>query len=81
MIIVEIYSVSINKSYDFRLNENTPLHILVEEIVSIICQKEQYDYIDLSGQYMIVRENGKSLSLSLTLRENDVQTGERLTLV
>ncbi len=81
MVIVEIYSVSINKSYDFRLNENIPLHILAEEIVSIICQKEQYDHIDLSGQYMIVRENGKSLSLSLTLRESGVQTGERLTLV
>ena len=41
MIVAEIYVPVLDASYDFKLDENVPTGVVIEEIASVICQKEQ----------------------------------------
>lgn len=41
MIVAEIYVPVFDASYDFKLDENVPTGVVIEEIASVICQKEQ----------------------------------------
>ena len=39
MILVDVFVPSMNNNYEFQLDENTKLDVLIEEITEIICQK------------------------------------------
>ena len=41
MILVDIYVPGANQTYDFNLDENAKIELLLEEIAGMICQKEQ----------------------------------------
>ena len=42
MIIVNVFIPLMDKEYEFKLNEDIPVCWIIEEITSLICQKEQY---------------------------------------
>ena len=75
MIIVEVFVPAIDNIYEFRLNEDVAVNVVIEEIISVICQKERADFLRvLSGKQQV-------LSSNLSLYENGVQSGDRLIML
>ncbi len=82
MIITEIYVMSLDKSYDFKLNEDVIVTVLIEEISNMICQYEQCEIRgDRENLLLFSEEQHKMLSMELSLYENGIQTGDTLILV
>lgn len=82
MIVAEIYVPVLDVSYDFKLDENVPTGVVIEEIASVICQKKQCEIGGDKTQFMLFKvENRQSLSANLTLYENGVTTGDSLVFV
>ena len=66
MIVAEIYVPVLDASYDFKLDENVPTGVVIEEIASVICQKEQCEIGGDKTQFMLFKvENRQSLSAIL----------------
>lgn len=81
MIIVNVFIPLMDKEYEFKLNEDIPVCWIIEEITSLICQKEQYVLSNDSQQFMLYKtECYRTLSVSLSLYENDIKSGDRLIL-
>ena len=82
MIIVEIYVPSVDKNYEFKLSEDVAASVAIDEISSVICQKEQCGIKGDKSKLMLFRcENKQILSMNLSLYENGVQSGDRLMLI
>lgn len=82
MIIAEVFIPSLDKSYDFKLNGDVIVSVLIEEISSVICQKEQCEITGDKNNLMLFKEEGKQiLSMGLSLYENGIKTGDKLILV
>ena len=82
MIILEIFVPCIDKTYDFKLNEDIVISELIDEVVSVICQKEQCGVVGDRENFMFFSLNSaRALSMNLSLFENDIKTGDKLMLV
>lgn len=82
MILVEIFVPSLDKTYEFKLNEDVAVSVVIEEISSVICQKEQCDVEGNRAELILVLcEKQLILSSGLSLYENGVQSGDRLFLL
>ena len=82
MIIVEVFVPAIDNIYEFRLNEDVAVNVVIEEIISVICQKEQCPLKGERADFLLVL-GGKQqvLSSNLSLYENGVQSGDRLIML
>lgn len=82
MVLVDICIVSIDKTYDFNLDEDTPIGVLIEEIGEMVSQKEK---IMLEGKseafYLCSKKDRRILPKNLTLRKCQVRTGDYLLIV
>ncbi len=82
MIMVDIYIVSIDKTYDFNLDEDTPIDILTEEIGEMVSQKER---VALEGKsedfYLCSKKDNTILPKHLTLQKCHIRTGDCLFMV
>ena len=82
MILVDIYAPGANQTYDFSLDENVKIELLLEEISGMICQKEQ---CTLSGNIkellLVSLTRNQILNPGLTLLHYKIGQGERLMLV
>lgn len=82
MIIAEVYVPSVDKIYEFKLNEDVAVSVAIDEISSVICQKEQCGIKGDKSQFLLFRcENRQLLSMNLSLYENGVQSSDRLMLI
>ncbi len=82
MIISEIYVPILDKRYEFRLNEDVLVCWIIEEIVSVICQKEQFDLPEIKNKFLLYKsETMQILSNNLSLYENGINTGDLMVLV
>lgn len=82
MIIVEIEMPMMGKKYDFQIDENVPLCDVKEEIIEMICQKEQCPLEgDIERFMMWDTQSKKRLVEEQTASENRLQTGSRILLV
>ncbi|MBQ5561601.1 MAG: hypothetical protein IIT46_17745 [Lachnospiraceae bacterium] len=81
MIYVDIVVPVLDKVYDFTLEENAPVSVLVEEIAEIIAQKEQCEMCGIADNIMLVSmETSEILPQNKTLNECGVHTGSRILL-
>ncbi len=82
MIIVEIYVPYIDKRYEFRLNEDVAISVVVDEVCSIISEKEQRALPGVDKS-MVLFHVGRGIALSgeKSLYESNVDTGDKLFLV
>lgn len=82
MILVDIYIVSIDKTYDFNLDEDTPINILIDEIGEMVSQKEK---LILEGKsedfYLCSKKDGVALPKQSTLKKCNIRTGDYLFMV
>ena len=82
MIIVEIFVPSVDGTYEFKLNEDIEVSLIIDEICSVICEKEQCP-MPTNCQDMVLFNADREVRLNenLTLFENDICSGNRLILV
>ena len=82
MILVDIYVPSVDKTYDFQLNEQIPVSMVIEEISEMIGQKEHAalkgNVADLTLCSYVSRT---VLNREKTLEQEGIITGNRLLLV
>ena len=82
MILVEIYVPSMERKYEFRLNEDVAAGVIIEELSSVICQKEQCKVCGKVNDLMLLLpEKSRIISSGLSLYENGVKSGDRLMLI
>lgn len=82
MILVDIYVPAVNQTYDFSLDENASISMLLEEISGMICQKEQCKLKGSIKELILVSQTHKKiLNSSLTLAYYGILQGEKLMLI
>lgn len=82
MILVDIYVPSMNQTYDFSLNENAEIALLLEEISGMICQKEQCEILGSSKELLLLSKTRKKiLNPQMTLSQYGISQGEQLMIV
>lgn len=82
MILVDIYVPSVDKTYDFHLNEGIRIGTVVEEISEMIGQKEHSKIVGSTDQLCLCSyKTGMILDRELSLRSAGVVTGDKLLLV
>ncbi len=82
MIMVDVTVPSIGRQYNFSLEEQAAISMLIAEITEVICQKE---CCQLAGSIerlnLCSYEQKKILSPSATLSQYGIANGSRLLLV
>ena len=82
MILVDIYAPGANQTYDFSLDENVKIELLLEEISGMICQKEHCALRGSAKELLLVSQKQKRiLNSELTLSHYRITQGDRLLLV
>ncbi len=81
MITIDVYVPIIGKTYDFSLDENTRVETVTEEIVELIIQKEGCAAQDASEMFLFPEKESVALNIKFTLKENGVETGDKLLLI
>ncbi len=79
MITVMINSIMFGSEYEFRLDSDTEIAELAEEIGEMICQREQCDLVgEVSELVLFSKEKQMVLKADSTLRECGIRTGDTL---
>lgn len=82
MILVDIFVPSVDKTYDFNLNENVSVKMLIDEVSEMICQKERCKIIgNVSDLQLCDKYSQQILPKNRTLMDCGVLTGSSLILI
>ena len=82
MILVDIYVPSVDKTYDFQLDEDAYIYAIIEEIGELIGQKEHSQIVgDIENLMLCTVKDKKILSKNATLSGCGIRTGNSLILV
>lgn len=82
MILVDVTVPSVEKTYDFNLDENAQITLVLEEIVEMICQKEHCNLIGDKENLLLCRYDGQVvLNKQMSLSECGIVDGNKLLLV
>ena len=82
MIMVDVYVPAVDREYDFCLNQNVEISLIIEEISEMIAYKEHSRIVGRVEELMLCdRENGRILADNKTLYACQIQTGSKLMLV
>lgn len=82
MILVDIYVPSVDIDYNFQLNENVTIRVIVEEVAEMIAHKEQTSWCGTPSDLLLCSmESQEILPLSATLQQCGIRNGSKLILV
>lgn len=82
MIMVDVYVPSVDREYDFEIDEHAPVYMVTEEITAMVCQKEQCVLTgDVRKLLLCDRQTQRILSSRRSLSECGIKTGNKLLLV
>lgn len=84
MILVDVSMPVIGKTYEFSLDENTSVSLIIDEIVEIVVQKEGYSYERENtddGMCMFSYDTRRLLDAGKSLSENGITNGSRLLII
>lgn len=82
MILVDMEVASLNRHYQFSLDENAPVTEVISEVRDIICQKEQCQLIgDPDTLSLCSKEQQNILRPDSSLSAQGIQNADRLLLV
>lgn len=81
MIAVDVYVPYLGSTYDFNLDEGTPISSLITEIMAMICVKERWP-IPASAENLALFSPAKMrmLTPAASLCQEGIKTGQRLIL-
>lgn len=82
MINVDVYVPSLDRVYNFNLDEDSKILVLIEEISELICQKE-HSVLDGDKNRFIMGtiDERKNFNPNCSLKDYSVKNGEKLILV
>ena len=81
-MIVEVYVPTLDKEYEFLLDNDAVASVAADEITSVVCEKEQCELEGSAESLMLFHvQSGTKLIANLTLYENGISSGDRLILV
>ena len=82
MILTEVYFAEMNKSYDFRLEEEVPVGQLIEDMVSRIAQVERIPLSKSPGFFILCRKRDRRIfNHAASLAGQGVCSGDELMLI
>ena len=82
MVLVDIYVPAVDKTYDFRLEESSPVRVIIEEIVEMIGQMERTSVVgNVKSLLLCDRRRELVLPKKATLHECGIYNGSSLLLV
>jgi len=82
MILVELYVPSMDREYDFRLDETASILAVMEEVSELVAQKEQCSLAGQAQDLVLCHADAACiLPLDGTLGGCGVKNGSRLVLV
>ncbi len=82
MITVEINSMLLDRSYDFRIDEFTEIGTVVDEVLQMFCQKEQCSFSGNPSDAALYSEKARCIFNSKNcLNDYHITTGDRLILI
>ncbi|MBO5030826.1 MAG: glutamyl-tRNA amidotransferase [Lachnospiraceae bacterium] len=82
MILVDVFVPAADNVYDFRLDEDVKIGLLIEEIGEMICQKEHCRMEGRMDKLLLCSmDNRNILSRDTTLAESGIKTGGKLMLL
>lgn len=81
MILVDIHVPSMDRTYDFELDEDMTTKKATEKIVRIIAQKEYAEHEEEEKMFLFSMGRGSLLNSDFTLKEQGIKSGERLILL
>lgn len=82
MILVDIYIPSLDKSYDFQVDENVSVENLTMEISEMIGNETKSEKFDENEDFMLCSlDQNKVLKKYNTLKDCGMKNGSRLMLV
>lgn len=82
MINVDVYVPSLDRVYNFNLDEDSKISVLIEEISELICKKE-HSSLDGTKEDFIMGsiDEGRNFYSRYSLKEYGIKNGEKLILV
>lgn len=82
MIMVDIQVISMDRNYNFSLDEQVPVSSLIMELAELVCQKEGCHLLPEQQEFLLCAPNsGQILNPELSLEEQGIQNGDHLILV
>lgn len=82
MVLVDVFVPSVDKTYNFSLNETVEIQSVIAEITEMIEQKERVTLVgDRSGLYLYNAGSERVLPKGNTLADCAIGNGSRLILV
>lgn len=82
MIMVEIYFAELNRTYDFRVEENVAVAQLVEDVVGKIAQLERIPVEKDPGVFILCSKRDRRIfDRDTTLAQNRICSGDQIMLI
>ena len=82
MVMLDIEVSSIGRQYDFSLEEQIPIRVLLTEITEVICQKESCHLKGRPDELVLCsKDKAQVFSRDATLSQYKVINGEKLILL
>lgn len=81
MILTEVYVPALNSRYDFKLDENTYIAYVLDELGSIMLPPSEAYEKGIQELLLCSYETRRILSPDRTLKEEGVGNGSRLMLI
>lgn len=82
MILVDVVVPSVDKTYDFKLDENAPIWLVLEEITEMISRREHCEMQGNKEDVLLCRYDGQVVLNRLsTLSDSGITDGSRLLLL
>lgn len=82
MIIVDVVVPALNRTYNFNLDEEVPIRVLIEEISELICKKERSDPEGDRARFVMGSiDRRECFDPEESLRSYSVKQGDKLILV
>ncbi len=81
-MIVDIIIPSISKSYEFNIDEDKEISIVINEIADAICRKDDMSLKgDISYMLLLSKDNKSILNKYQTLASAGIKSGDTLIIV
>lgn len=81
MILVDIYVPSINKQFDFKLDENAYIADILEEVGEMMMPQGMENHAEVEKLMFCDYESRRILPLNQSLKQCGIGNGWRLVLV
>lgn len=82
VIMLEISIPAIDKEYDFKIDEDASVKLIIEEIAEMVCRREQNNLIGDESEFLLCNINTNTIfDKNKSLRDYGIGNGEKLIMV